>query len=224
MGKLVNYVEIIPHDFLYYRWRRKLQGEKEMSKVGIVIFLLVGLSAGGDCYDSQKLWLVIRSGGHAEIFETKKEWVERGGKLEQLYAPDLRWFARNSDTVLADWQLLEAAGLTRLARDLREKQERWRRRSTIQLILGVPLGLAMLGGGIYWGRDLWQREKPSTVDMAGSVVLSFAGLGVILSSISEYKKHHSPPDITQHYISIRQAVDIVDKYNTSLKLKCSNRD
>ena len=189
-------------------------------RIQSILLVLVGLVLANDCYESQKVWLVIRSGGRARIFETKADWLKSGNGLEQLYGEDLRWFARNKSGVLPDWELMRIVGFEQLGQELHSRFERSRRTSTIQLIIGVPLGLVMLGGSAYWGYETWQKQTPSTIDMAGSIVLGFGGLGVFLSSISNYRKYHRPPEITQHFISVRQAVDVVDRYNTSLLHRC----
>ena len=186
----------------------------------VCLGLFANLLLGNECYDSQKIWLVLRIGGRARIFETKADWVFSGGELSELYSDSIRWFARNSEGVLHDWELMNAVGLTDVGEKLRLHQEHSRKLSTVGLIVGVPLGLAMLGGSVAWGYDIWQREKPSTIDVAGAVVLGFGGLGVFLASISNYKRYHKPPDIAEHQISAHQAVDLVDRYNTSLKIKC----
>ncbi len=188
----------------------------------VFVLLLCGGLLAGECYDAQKIWLVVRVGGKADVFETKSGWVRSGHSIGDFARDDVTWFARNAEGVLTDDELLALVGQDDLARRLAAERQSLRRRSTIQLVVGVPLGAAMMVGSIWWGRRIWSTEVPSTVDIAGAVVMGTAGIGVIIGALSSYIRHHSPPKPNQHEISIKQAVELVDRHNTALMYRCQS--
>ena len=185
----------------------------------IILFTFIGIIFADDYYEAHKIWLVLHIDGKGYVFETKQDWLSDGGTLSQLSAPNIRWFARSEDGILTDAALLDTTGQKSLAEKLRLQRSKARKRSSIQLAIGLPLGLAMMGGSAYYGYHTWDKETPSTIDMAGSIVLGIAGLGVVIEVISGYIHHHSEPDPNEHTISSTQATDIVDRYNSALKRK-----
>ncbi len=191
-----------------------------MQKLFIIYFILFGILFADDCYDSQKIWLVVRNDKKANIFETKKNWLVDGNNLSSLSRGDAKWFARNDSSLLTDDAILKIAGQTILGQQLAQERESSKRKSSIQLAIGLPLGSGLLGGSAYWGSTIWDNETPSTIDLAGSLVLGVAGLGIVIGVISSYVSHHKPPDPKKHSISLKQASDIIDKYNEALRRKC----
>jgi len=186
----------------------------------IIFFALLGIIFADDCYESHKIRLVLHINSSGYTFETKQDWLKDGNTLSQLATPGIRWFARSKDGVLTDAALLDTAGQKSLAQKLNLDISKAKTRSSIQLAIGLPIGLAMMGGGAYYGYHTWDKEVPSTIDMAGSVVLGIAGLGVVIEVISGYIHHHSEPEPNEHTISSSQAIDITDRYNSALKRKC----
>ena len=191
-----------------------------MKKISAIIVLMFLSLWADDCYDFEKIWLVVRIENKANVFETKTNWMMEGNNLDLLARRDAKWFARNDSSLLTDDALLEITGQKILAEKLASQRVLARRRSSVQLAIGLPLGLGLMGGSIYWGMKIWDMETPSTIDLAGSVVLGVAGLGIVIGTISNYIAQHKPPDPKKHTISLKQASDIVDKYNEALKRKC----
>ncbi len=190
----------------------------------IVIFaylaLLFGVSLSSECYERQKVWLILRVDGKGKVFERRDLWILDGNSTDELSRRDVRWFARHYDGLLTDDSLLQVVGQVELARRIRQMRESAARRSTVQLVIGLPLGLGMVGGCVYWGTRIWGQETPSTIDLAGAIVLGTAGIGVLVGVVSAYIRHHSKPSPTEHEISLKQASDIVDRYNSALKRQC----
>jgi len=191
-----------------------------MKRIIPFAFFLIAYAIADDCYDPQKVWLVVRIQDKGKVFETNDQWRKDGSSLADLTNKDARWFARNEDGMLTDDVLLDSTGQTELAQKLALERLSDKKRSTIQLIIGLPLGLAMIGGGAYWGTKVWEKETPSTYEMAGSVIIGTAGLGIVIGVISSYIGNHKAPDPNEHTISLKQAADIADRYNTALHRKC----
>ncbi len=192
-------------------------------KMIIVIFVsFFGILFADNCYDSQKIWLVVRIDKKANIFETNKNWVADGNNLSLLSRKDSKWFARNDSSLITDDVLLKITGQKMFGEKLAQERESAKRRSSVQLAIGLPLGLGLLGGCAYWGSTIWDRETPSTIDLAGSLVLGIAGIGIVIGTISSYVAHHRAPDPKKHQISLKQASDIIDKYNEALQRKCQS--
>jgi len=190
----------------------------------IIVNILFIPVLGDDCYDSQKIWLVIRTGSTAGLFETKSAWALDGGTLEELIANKSRWFARNKEGFLIDEAMLDIAGQNDLAQQLSIERQKARSGSTTRLILGLPFGIGLIGGSAYWAMKAWDKETPSTIDLAGSLCLGIAGVGILVGVISSFRKHHGEPDPNEHQILLSQAVDVVDRYNNSLKRKCQSNN
>ncbi len=179
------------------------------------------LFASETCYDAKKLWLVVRDKKTAERFETRADWAKsRAGALD-FTKKDLRWFASDKSGALADETFLEKAGQTELAKKLSLGRAADKRRSTYQLVFGIPLSIVMVGGGTYWGLSAWQKTDPSTLDMAGSIVIATAGIGVFVGVISSYVRNHRTQNPAEHTISLAQAADIVERHNNALRRKCA---
>jgi len=191
-----------------------------IGKICALALLICGHLFADDCYMDRKMWLVVRVGKKGKVFETMRQWLADGNNRNMLADSDTRWFARSADGILTDAALLDTAGQTDLAQKLALERASAKRRSTLQLIIGLPLGLGMIGGSAYWGSKTWDKETPSTIDLAGAIVLGTAGLGVVIGVISSYIHHHSAPEPNEHQIALTQAADIVDRYNEAIYRKC----
>lgn len=185
--------------------------------IGLFLF---SQSFPNDCYDSKKIWLVVRIDGVGKIFETNDDWLASGGNIGDFSRKDARWFARNRDSILTDDALLNSVGQTALAQKLVQRRQSAKKRSSIQLAVGLPIGVGMVGGCAYWGSKIWEKDTPSTVDLAGAFVLGVSGIGIIIGVISSYLHNHRKPDPNLHEISLKQAAEAVDRYNNALLRKC----
>ena len=194
-----------------------------MKNVWLLIVCATSLFASDACYDDKKLWLVVRDGKTAERFETRADWAKSRAAVIDFTRKDLRWFASDKSGAISDEVFLEKTGQVELAKKLSLERAADKRRSSYQLIFGIPLSAIMIGGGTYWGLSVWEKTDPSTLDMAGSIVIATAGIGVFVGVISSYVRNHRAQNPADHTISLAQAADIVERHNSALLRKCSSQ-
>lgn len=188
-----------------------------------VISSVFSLASADDCYLSSRIWIVIKHKSGGGVFETYKDWQEnKRGKI-YFTETDIIWCARQQSGLLTDWQIFEKLGQNELAGKIKQDWQNRGHISTWRFILGLPLGIGMMAGSAMWGNKLYRQESPGVIEVGGAIVLGIAGLGISLTSTSDFISTRKTP-YYRHFVSLMQVAEAVDRYNTTLKQKCKTNN
>ncbi|MBN1755365.1 hypothetical protein JW877_04030 [bacterium] len=194
----------------------------------IFAFISIGVYCYGQgfssaCYDSQKVQLILsfKNNNKALPFTTFEDW----GAAERdtlLLREEFNWFIKTGKGKnLDDAQLMAYLGREKEALHLKQQWDAQQKRRMQRFILGIPAGIAMMIGSSYWLNSIFQREDVGNLEKSGAALLMCGGIGTIIGSSIQllFSRERSPTD---HYLTATQSIEMVDRYNRTLKLKCSN--
>ncbi len=177
---------------------------------------------GDDCYRKNRLEMVLRNEkGGTDIFTTSQEMAVQGMMREDILRAE-KWFVRDKDGVIDDVALLQRAGLEKVSESIQAEYDKEYKGTTIQFFVGLPIGTGMTAAGGYWLSQSFAKEEKPTLEVAGGMVLTAVGVGVIYGVIHRYI-HRNDTDMYSHKISNTQVLDIVDRMNRQIKAECLNR-
>ncbi|MBN2542525.1 hypothetical protein JXI42_06630 [bacterium] len=173
------------------------------------------------CYETKKVQLILRFEKNNKVlpFFTFVDW-HKDVKDTTLLNNDFKWFARTGKgEELNDAELLAYLGREKEAKKISELWESDRKKAATQLALGIPLGLAMIIGGISWNSKLNDDPSSSLPEKGAAITISLAGVGVITGVTLNFLRSRERSS-TKHKITSHQTLDMVDRYNRALKMKC----
>ncbi|HHS49711.1 MAG TPA: hypothetical protein ENN07_01185 [candidate division Zixibacteria bacterium] len=188
----------------------------------ILIALPIAVLAQSDsleCYMANKADALITAKGGEFVFETFDGW-ELAGNPPDVLDRRFKWIFRDAGgNTMNDAEMLSWAGREESAERMREMYRDWRNKGNLRLMVGVPLGLAMIAVGGYWHSQSTDVDDPSALDKTGPLVLMGAGVGVNIGAIYSFidTRQVKPK---RHEMTGRQALELLDRHNRLTAIEC----
>ena len=189
-----------------------------------LLLMFAGLIwAQGNCYRSKRLEVAVRGGDErVKLFTTFDEWAQSGEDTASL-SKAKHWYVRDSKGFISDEELLRRVGFDKQADKMHKELVSRRSRSTVGLIVGVPLGIALAaGGGVYMKKSL-DKEPQSTLEVGTGGVALAGGIGIVYASIAHFFSVRRD-DPNKHELTLPQVLDMISRQNTVLKARCASED
>lgn len=182
----------------------------------------IGQTDSLNCYRAGMADAIIKVDKRAYVFETYDNWAAEGNSASLLEG-GFKWVFRDGDgNLLDDAELLAKVGQENAAARMSEMYRVRKKTGKVRLIVGVPLGIAMMAIGGYWLNKNFEDETPSVLDQAGALVLSVAGVGVTAGATMSFigTRKVDPYD---HDITEKQSLDVLDRHNKAVAARCHAR-
>ncbi|MGB9561428.1 MAG: hypothetical protein ACPL6C_01300 [bacterium] len=194
----------------------------------IIVLILYAICIYGygqvPCYDTSKVGAIL------EYSKLNKRFLFE--RFELLSTADAN-FIRSHEPIwilvrgvknepIDDITFLNKVGMEREARILEKEDIELLKRKAMQLTISLPLGIALGSAGGWWIYNAKSKGSKETLEYACGTLMVLSGIGIIYSGLIGYI-NAKKTDPTRHKITYIQALEIIDRYNKLLQIRCTKK-